>query len=85
MNILNYQKNMNFRRSMSHKGHCWENCPIENWFSQLKQEWLYLLGKITRKQATEEIKKYIHWYNNERIQKKLGYLSPVQYRLQNKN
>lgn len=82
---IELSKNMNFRRSMSHKGHCWENCPIENWFSQLKQEWLYPLGKITRKQATEEIKKYIHWYNNERIQKKLGYLSPVQYRLQNKN
>ena len=31
--------------------------------------------------AAEEIKKYVHWYNNERIQKKLGYLSPVQYRL----
>ncbi|HIU22228.1 MAG TPA: IS3 family transposase, partial [Candidatus Fimihabitans intestinipullorum] len=26
---------------------------------------------------------YVHWYNNERIQKKLGYLSPVQYRLKN--
>ena len=36
---------------------------------------------MTRKQAVEEIKKYIHWYNIERIQKKLGYLSPVQYRL----
>ncbi|MCI8467886.1 MAG: IS3 family transposase, partial [Bacilli bacterium] len=28
-----------------------------------------------------EIKKYVYWYNNERIQKNLGYLSPVQYRL----
>lgn len=76
---------LSFTRSMSHKGHCWENCPIENWFSQLKQECLYPLGNITRKQAKEEIKKYIHWYNNERIQKKLGYLSPVQYRLKHSN
>ena len=37
--------------------------------------------KLTRKQVAEEIKKYVHWYNNERIQKKLGYLSPVEYRL----
>ena len=32
-------------------------------------------------QLAEEIKKYVHWYNNERIQKKLGDLSPVEYRL----
>ena len=72
---------LEFTRSMSHKGHCWENCPIENWFMQLKHEWLCQFSKLTRKETAEEIKKYIHWYNNERIQKKLGYLSPVQYRL----
>ncbi len=70
-----------FIRSMSHRGHCWENCPIENWFMQLKHEWLCQFSKLTKKEATEEIKKYVHWYNNERIQKKLGYLSPVEYRL----
>lgn len=76
---------MKFTRSMSHRGHCWENCPIENWFMQLKHEWLCQLSKLTRKQAAEEIKKYVHWYNNERIQKKLEYLSPVQYRLKYSN
>lgn len=78
-------KTLNFTRSMSHKGHCWENCPIENWFFQLKREWLIQSKGLTRKQAAEEIKKYVHWYNNERIQKKLGYLSPVQYRLKHSN
>ena len=72
---------LGFTRSMSHKGHCWENCPIENWFMQLKHEWLCQFSKLTKKEAAEEIKKYVHWYNNERIQKKLGYLSPVEYRL----
>lgn len=65
---------------MSHRGHCWENCPIENWFMQLKREWLIQFDSLSKTQAKEEIKKYVHWYNNERIQKKLGYLSPVQYR-----
>lgn len=74
-------KKIGFTRSMSHRGHCWENCPIENWFMQLKQEWLCQFSKLTRKQAKKEIEKYVHWYNNERIQKNLGYLSPVQYRL----
>ena len=74
-------KEKGFIRSMSHRGHCWENCPIENWFMQLKHEWLCQFNNLTRKEAKEEIKKYVHWYNNERIQKRLGYLSPVQYRL----
>lgn len=77
--------NMGFTRSMSHRGHCWENCPIENWFMQLKHEWLCQFDKLTRQEAAEEIKKYVHWYNNERIQKKLGYMSPVQYRLKYSN
>lgn len=68
--------NIGFTRNMSHRGHCQKNCPIENWFMQLKHEWFYQFDKLTRKEATEEIKKYVHWYSNERIQKKLRYLSP---------
>lgn len=74
-------KEKGFIRSMSHRGHCWENCPIENWFMQLKHEWLCQFNNLTRKEAKEAIKKYVHWYNNERIQKRLGYLLPVQYSL----
>lgn len=70
-----------YTRSMSRKGACWENSPIENWFSQLKQEHLYPLGKITRKQARKEIKKYIQWYNTGRIQKGLNWLSPINFAL----
>ena len=66
---------------MSHKGHCWENSPIENWFSQLKSERLRLIGIKSKKETKEEIKKYVQWYNTERIQKSLGYLSPIEYRL----
>ena len=47
---------------------------------QLKHEWLYQFDKMTKKQAKKEIEKYVHCYNNERIQKNLGYMSPVQYR-----
>jgi len=82
---INLTNELGITRSMSHKGHCWENCPIENWFSQLKEEWLKPIGKISKKQAETEIKKYIQWYNTERIQKNLGYLSPIQYRLKYQN
>ena len=79
---IDLAQKFNFERSMSHKGHCWENCPIENWFSQLKEECLRPLGNITINQAVKEIKKYVEWYNTQRIQKKLGYLSPIEYKSQ---
>ena len=73
-------KDLGYKRSMSHRGRCWENCPIENWFSQLKEECLRPSGKMNRKETIKVIKKYIQWYNTERIQKKLGYLSPINYK-----
>lgn len=72
-------KELNYDRSMSNRGHCWENSPIENWFSQLKEEHLRPMGLKTKKETILEIKKYVEWYNTQRIQKQLGYLSPVQY------
>ena len=78
---INLLEKKGYTRSMSRKGACWENSPIENWFSQLKQEGLYPLGRITRRQARKAIKKYVQWYNTERIQKKLNWLSPVNYAL----
>lgn len=75
---------LQIQRSMSRKGNCWDNAVMENFFSRLKSD----LG-ITKKQkklifTMHELRKkvieYIWWYNNERIQKRLGYKSPVEYR-----
>lgn len=82
---IKLSKTKKFIRSMSHKGRCWENSPIENWFMQLKNEWLYHFNNLTKKQAKVEIEKYVHWYNNERIQECLGYLSPIQYKIKKLN
>ena len=30
-------------------------------------------------ETKEEIKKYVQWYNTKRIQKNLGYLTPIEY------
>jgi len=76
-------QNKGYTRSMSRKGACWENSPIENWFSQIKQEHIYPLGLFTKKQMKKEIKKYVQWYNTERIQKSLNWLSPINFALQN--
>ena len=74
-----YMKKKGYKVSMSRKGACWENSPIENWFSQLKEEHLRPIGLKTMKETKLEIKKYIEWYNTRRIQKNLGYLPPVMY------
>lgn len=64
---------LGYERSMSRRGRCWENSPIENWFSQLNEECLRAHGKTTIKTTREIIKGYVHWYNTERIQRNLKY------------
>ncbi|SEP88346.1 Integrase core domain-containing protein, partial [Ignavigranum ruoffiae] len=67
-------------QSMSRKGNCYDNAPIENFFSVMKQEMYY--GKIYRsyKELETAITDYIQYYNEERIKEKLNWLSPVAYR-----
>lgn len=76
----NYMRDKGYIVSMSRKGACWENSPIENWFSQLKEEHLRPIGLKSKNETRDEIKKYVDWYNTQRIQKDLGYLPPVSYR-----
>lgn len=73
-------KKLGYERSMSRRGACWENSPIENWFSQLKQESLYPAGIQPVFETIETIKKYVQWYNTERIQASLNYQSPIQFK-----
>ncbi len=70
-------------QSMSRKGNCWDNAPIESFFSHFKSELIYLLDrKIPLESLKDEIERYIKFYNEERIQLKLKGLSPVEYRKQ---
>ena len=66
---------------MSRRGNCWDNVPIEIFFGHFKAELIYLLDRgITYEDLSQKIKNYIDFYNNERIQLKLGGISPVKYR-----
>ncbi len=70
-------------QSFSRKGNCWDNAKMESFFSTLKCETIYLHKKnslLTAVDMKKRIDEYIHFYNNKRIQKKLGYISPVSYR-----
>lgn len=77
----NTLENNKIYQSMSRKGTCLDNSPMENFFGIMKQEMYY--GKIYRSFEELEIaiKKYIDYYNNERIKEKLSWNSPVNYRI----
>ena len=72
---------LNIRQSMSRKGNCLDNSPMENFFGILKQEMYYGMEFKNYEQLKNEIEKYIKWYNEKRIKTKLNGMSPVDYRL----
>ncbi|MNP67011.1 Integrase core domain protein [compost metagenome] len=68
--------------SHSRRGNCYDNACIESFFSHLKTEKLYLEKPKNLEDAEHLVKEYILYYNKERFQKKLGDLSPEEYRNQ---
>ncbi|RAV22403.1 IS3 family transposase [Paenibacillus contaminans] len=66
--------------SMSRKGNCWDNACIESFFGHFKAECFHLYTFESEEQLIQAIEQYIHFYNNERFQKKLNNLSPVEFR-----
>lgn len=67
-------------QSMSRKGNCLDNAVIENFWGILKSELLYLQKFSSAEEFISELKKYIKYYNNDRIKAKLKGMSPVKYR-----
>ena len=66
--------------SMSGKGNCYDNAPMESFWGTLKQELVYHQRYRTRQEAKESITEYIEvFYNRQRRQAKLGFLSPVAF------
>jgi transposase InsO family protein len=56
--------------SMSRKGNCWDNAPIENFFGHLKEEALRQYPTLSFEEVQQIIDEYIYFYNYERIQLK---------------
>lgn len=66
--------------SMSRKGDCWDNAPMESFWGTLKNELVYHEKFDTRQRAIQEITEYVEvFYNRQRKQARLGYLSPATF------
>lgn len=68
-------------QSMSRKGNCHDNAVMENFFGIMKQEMYYGETYYSYEALKATIEKYIKYYNEKRIKEKLGWMSPVAYRL----
>lgn len=67
--------------SMSRKGNCWDNAPVERFFGSLKREWIGDRLYCTRQEAIDDIRAYITmYYNARRLHSSLRYQSPAQLR-----
>ena len=70
----------NLRQSMSRKGNCWDNAPQESFFGHMKDE---LRPYIKEWQTFDDVKAriddYMDYYNNDRCQTILQWMSPNEY------
>jgi transposase InsO family protein len=66
--------------SMSRKGNCWDNAPVERFFSSLKREWTGDRLYRTRQEAIADVREYVAvYYNSRRLHSTLGYKTPMNY------
>lgn len=69
-------------QSMSRIGKCIDNGPMEGFFGILKSEMFYGKQFKSMDKLIQDIHNYIKFYNEKRFQKRLGCLSPLEYRTQ---
>jgi len=70
------------RQSMSRKGNCLDNAPIESFFASLKKEQVHLHARFrSREEAKAAVFDYIEiFYNRQRLHSALGYRTPAEAR-----
>jgi putative transposase len=70
-------------QSMSRKGNCWDNAPVESFFGSMKTELDVGQRYTTREDAKRGLFAYIEgYYNRARLHSTLGYITPEQAELQ---
>ncbi len=69
-------------RSMSRRGNCYDNAPMESANGTLKTERVYQQQYQMRAEAKADLIEYIGYYNTDRRHSALGYLSPAEFERQ---
>ena len=70
------------KQSMSRRGNCWDNAPMERFFRSLKTEWIPDAGYESIHEAKTDVMQYLsHYYNRVRLHSYNGYRSPVDMEL----
>ena len=65
--------------SMSRKGDCWDNAPMESFFHTLKTERVHHRAYATRAEARHALFGYVKgFYNSRRLYSALGYVCPAE-------
>jgi putative transposase len=68
------------RQSMSRKGDCWDNAPMESFFHTLKTELVMHCDYKTRDQARASLFEYLEvFYNRQRRHSTINYESPLAF------
>jgi transposase InsO family protein len=74
----NLLEQFGMKPSMSRKGNCYDNAPMESFWGSLKNELVHHCRYATRAEAEASIREYIEiFYNRQRRHSRLGYLAPA--------
>ena len=65
--------------SMSRRGDCWDNAPMESFNGTIKVECVYQTHFATRDEARRALVEYIGYYNTERMRSSLDYQTPAAF------
>ena len=65
-------------QSMSRVAKCIDNGPMEGFWGILKRERYYGKRFTSKKELLDMIENYIRYYNNRRVQRNLGVLTPME-------
>jgi putative transposase len=64
-------------QSMSRRGQCWDNAPMERFFGTLKSEWVPAKGYSEIEEARQDMTSFFMRYNRIRLHSYNNYLSPI--------
>ncbi len=68
-----------FKQSMSRRGNCWDNAPMESFFGHMKDE-VHFIDCQTIEEVQVRVRDYISFYNSERYQWTLKRMTPDEFR-----